>query len=58
MGFALVCTPTRSTNMHESDPGPSLGSKLLYEETKLNVGAYSNTDAKRHLVKRADCVLV
>ena len=45
-------------NMHESDPEPSLKSKLLYEETKLNVGAYSNTDAKRHLVKWATYVLV
>ena len=43
MGYAPVCTPTGSMNMHESDPEPSLKSKLLYEETKLNVGAYSNT---------------
>ena len=56
MGHALVCTPTGSTNTHESDLGLSLRSKLLYEETKLNVGAYSNTDAKHHLVKWVACV--
>ena len=45
-------------NTHESDLGKSLRSKLLYEETKQNTGAYLNTDAKRHLVKRAAYVLV
>ena len=45
MGYALVCTSIGSMNAHEFDLGPSLKSKLLYEETKLNVGAYLNTDA-------------
>ena len=58
MGYVLVCTPIGSTNTHESDLGPSLRRKLLYEETKLNVEAYSNTDAKRPLVKWATYVLV
>ena len=58
MGYALVCTPTGSMNTHESDLRPSLISKLLYKETKLNTGAYSNTDAKCHLVKRVAYVLV
>ena len=58
MWYAPMCIPTGSTNTHEFDPGPSPKSKLLYEETKLNVEAYSNTDAKRPLVKWATYVLV